>query len=627
MKYIDIVPFAKIPLTQQQIFTYLNKYNYRLKIGQIVEVPLQNSNVRGVIIKIKKKAPIGINYKTINKLLYPYPIFTPKQIKLARLISHYYYSPLGVVFKTMSPPVLKKIKNNLKVINKHTKNNNKKENFLLLKGNKEWRQKEYFKKIKNCLKNNQQVLYLVPELSQITQILDILSSQFPQIKIVEFCGRLSSGKYLENWISVLYDDAQIILGTRQATFAPFNNLGLIILDEEHNPSFKQWDMNPRYHARKVAEFLVKIYKSQLILGAKSPSIHSFYKAKEEKQYSLKIQKNSLSHKVCIVDMRNEIKSGNFSIFSYKLLNVLENILTQNKQAIIFVNRRAFASFVMCRDCGYIIKCPNCSKALLEYSDGRLVCTHCSYKENMPLTCPKCSSVRIKGFGVGTQRVAKEVTKFFPKAQVEIFDRDHLKRKNDVFKIYQKFDTGQIDVLVGTQPVLTFQPFNLSLIAAINIDFMLNFPSWQSRERTFCLLSELINKKYQTIIQTYNPEHKIFELLKSNNYNLFYKNEIKERKLLYYPPFSQLIKLTFSYKNLDVGRNKFKQVKNNLERYIQENKLPVKLIVPNEATISRRSGKYLNAIILKLPTKRMFSKNKLLDLIPGDWTIDVDPDSL
>ncbi len=627
MKYIDIVPFAKIPLTQQQIFTYLNKHNYKLKVGQIIEAPLQNSNVRGVIVKIKKQAPTNINYKPINKLLYPYPLFTSKQIKLARLISHYYYSSLGVVFKTMSPPILKRVKNNLEITSKRTKNNNKKESFLLLKGDKEWRQKEYFKKIKYCLKNNQQILYLVPELSQTTQIADILSTQFPQTKIVEFHGRLSSGKYLENWISVLSGSAQIILGTRQAVFAPFQNLGLIILDEEHNPSFKQWDMNPRYHARKVTEFLVKIYKSQLILGAKSLSIYSSYKTKEEKQYSLKIQKNSLPHKMCIVDMRSEIKNGNFSIFSYKLLNVLENILTQNKQAIIFVNRRAFATFVMCRDCGHIIKCPNCSTALLEYSNGKLACAHCSYKENIPLTCPKCSSVRIKGFGIGTQRVAKEIVNFFPGAQVEIFDQDHLKRKNDIFKIYQKFDTGQIDILVGTQPVLAFQSFNLSLVAAINIDFMLNFPSWQSKERTLCLLSELISKKHETIIQTYNPEHEIFKLLSGDDYNNFYKDEIKERKLLHYPPFSQLIKLTFSYKNLDTGKNKFKQIKDNLVRYIQKNKLPVELIIPNETTVYRRLGKYLNVIILKLPTKRMFSKNKLLDLVPGDWTIDVDPDNL
>ncbi len=645
MPYIDIVPFARIPLTQNQKFTYLAPTENKIKIGQIVETPLHNRNVKGVVVKVSKKLKSNIKAKHINKVVCPEILITRKQIVLARWLSHYYYAPLGIVFKTMAPNIPKRIKG----FNPLSPSLNKtKAERVLIIASQQKREEYYFQKIKYYLKQDKQILYLEPELSLLPGIRDILEENFPQANIVELHGRLSQGEYFKNWISILGGQAQIILGTRQAILAPLVRLGLIIIDNEHNSSYKQWDMNPYYDARRTSEQLSQIHNASLIFGSNAPQISTFYNAKtknwklitqedlpsmfisdipwdkQDKTYN-KNNKPKSNARIRLVDMRSEIRSGNFSIFSYSLTNTLEVILKQKKQAIIFVNRRGLGLFVMCRDCGHIIKCPNCSTALIEYKNGILSCLHCSFKQNMPPTCPQCSSVRIKSFGTGTQKVLAEVKKLFPQAKIAILDQDHIKRKNDISNIYQKFDTNQIDILIGTQLVLNWGSFNLALVAALNIDSLLNFPSWQTREKTYSLLSN-INNSVPLIIQTYNPENKIFQFLLTNNYNAFYQDEIKQRKILDYPPFSQFIKLNFAHSNYNLGQAKFNNLFSRLQTKIQEKKLPVKLIAHSSPTKLERQ-KYIYTIILKLPNKRRFSKNQLLDLVPPGWTIDVDPDTL
>lgn len=633
MSYLSIIPLNKIPLNKPQVYTYTGDENLgNFIIGQVVEIPLGKGNSIGVINNIGlKKINKNIKLKSVKKIFLPYPLLTENQLRIAFWASNYYLNSLGVILKMIIPKIPKKFiplknlekyqyKYNLKKFNDEVKP-------IIIQAGQQERIKYYSKIIRATIKKEKQILFLIPELAMMPQIKDILIEKFKNEKIIEISSELSYGKYFKNYLEIMSGKAKVIIGTRQSIFLPFYNLGLIILEDEHNLSYKQWDMNPRYNAKKIAIKLAKNFGSELIFGSNSPSIDTFHNYINKKFNIIKMTFNY--DKPTVVDMRDEFKGGNFSILSNNLINKLETCLKYNKQAIIFVNRRASSLFIMCRDCGHVLKCPKCSSSLVEYANNKTTCLHCGYNEIKPLLCPKCYSVKIKSFGTGTEKVYIEIKKIFTNANISIIDQDNIKRKNDLYKIYQSFDTGKIDFLIGTQIVLSWNSFNLDTIGIINIDSMINFPDWQANEKSYNIINQIIGNFHDKniIFQTYNPESELFNFDSKYDYKNFYDKEIKFRKSHEYPPFSNFIKLIYKHYNF----NKAKLDSYNLANKIKGVKKIEKLYSitgPNEALVNKVRNKYIFNIILKFKEiNRNTIYNELINIIPNDWTIDVDPENL
>ncbi|HEB01423.1 MAG TPA: primosomal protein N', partial [Candidatus Portnoybacteria bacterium] len=514
MKIVEVIPATKIPLDRAQVYTYYTGLS--LEKGSLVLVPLARRKVPGVVIQIKdleshkleiKKADFKL--KSIYKIISQSPVLTTEQLKLAQWLARYAYVSLGLIIKTILPKIPKRAKPD----------------------------QELFKE-----KNEQQTIILVPEISLIPQaVKKYAKSQ----EITVYHRELGLTKYYQAWQKIISGRAKIIIGPRSAIFAPVKNLEKIIITQEHDPSYKSSEQAPRYDARKVAQKLAQLTRAKLILESPTPSIETYYQASQNK-YQLKVSSLSFPSRLSIVDMKEEIAKGNYSIFSYLCQEAIEKVLRKKQKAILFINRRGTATFIICRDCGYVVKCPLCEVPLvyhiLSYSQkkDKLICHHCNHHQEAPTLCPKCQSHRIKYFGTGTQRVETEVKKLFPSAKVVRLDSD-LPEKIQT-KVIQTWLSQQADVLVGTQMIARIPDLpKISLVGVITADTILHLPDFKASERTFQMISQIVSLGNEAIIQTYNPESSTFQAIAKREAKSFYQKEIQARKALAYPPFSQLVK--------------------------------------------------------------------------------------
>ena len=552
--FADIIPITKMPLNKPQAYTYkCGDLSEQVCIGQLVNIPLQNRTTTGVIASLSEEALPNINYKKISDIIEKHPIINEIDLKLFALTAAYYHASLGLLLKQGLPDFLKRKTrptiSTLENINSQALEKEKPikskggQNPLLIIGALKNRQEHYFKIISEVLLNKQQALFLVPEIMLIPQTLKWLEKTFPQEKIILLHSSLTKTKKWLNWRQAQTGYNSIFLGTRSAVFSSWQNLGAIIMDEEYDLSYKQWDMNPRYDARRVAEYKSKLYNAQLIMGSAAPAVASYFKA--QKKYYNKIVVSSISEKKIeseIIDMRDELHKGNYSILAEQLEEKIKQTLNNQKQVILFVNRRAASTFVMCRDCGLIMRCPNCQKALVEYNNKTLSCTSCSLKMSSPTICPKCHSPKIKGFGLGVEKVEQKIKDIFPATRVARLDT--VASLKDAQKKYQEFERSKIDIIIGTQTALRLISPNLKLVAALNIDSILNFPDWRTDEKAWHILQQIVNRDdgAEAIIQTYNPDNKLLQLIKNPWDNIFYEQELHNRRALNYPPFAQMIKL-------------------------------------------------------------------------------------
>ncbi|MDD2433547.1 MAG: primosomal protein N', partial [Clostridia bacterium] len=413
----------------------------------------------------------------------------------------------------------------------------------------------YLRVMEEVLKKGKQVLYLVPEISLTPQIVSLLVEVFGE-KVAILHSALSAGERYEQWIKIRDGQARVVLGPRSAVFAPFTALGLIIIDEEHENTYKQNEPDPRYDARRVAEKLVELWGATLIMGSATPSLRSFYLAKKG-EYSLL----QLPHRVAsrplpaieIVDLKEELRTGNRSIFSKKLLESLQRVLTEGEQAILFMNRRGFHTYVMCRECGKPLTCPHCSITLIyHHAQGRLVCHYCHYQRPIPRNCAYCGSSYVRYYGTGTERVAAEFANFFPGVPFLRMDTDTTQRKDSHMQILKEFQEGRAQVLIGTQMIAKGLDFpEVTLVGIVNPDFLLNMPDYQAGERAYQLMTQVAGragrgeKSGQVIIQTYDAEHYLFSSVVRQNYEEFFQQEIANRKILQYPPFLYLARIMVS----------------------------------------------------------------------------------
>ena len=405
----------------------------------------------------------------------------------------------------------------------------------------------YMQAMASVLDQGKRVIVLVPEISLTPQTVSRFVGRFGS-RVAVLHSNLSDGERYDQWQQIKSGDADIVVGPRSAVFAPFLNLGLIVIDEEHETSYKQDTAHPFYHARDVAVKRSELVGCPLILGSATPSLESFYHA-QQGEYTLLRLPSRVSNiempPVEIVDMREELKRGNRTIFSTALRTAIEERLAKKEQIILFLNRRGFSTHVFCRTCGYVERCNHCSISLtFHFHTKRMGCRHCGYERPTPQVCPECGSVYIRYFGLGTEQVEQEVVKAFPEARVRRMDADSTTRKNAHQQILDAFKADEIDILVGTQMIAKGLDFpNVTLVGVISADTALNLPDFRAGERAFNLLTQVAGRSGRSeaggnvVVQTYMPEHYSIQAAEGHDYLRFYREEIGYREALLYPPLS------------------------------------------------------------------------------------------
>ena len=476
----------------------------------------------------------------------------------------------------------------------------------------------YMQLIQVALDQGKSSIMLVPEISLTPQTIDRFLARFGK-NIAVLHSKLSQGERFDEWMKIKNGEAQIVVGARSAIFAPVINLGLIIIDEEHDSSYKS-EMTPRYNAKDLANYMAKQNSIPLVLGSATPEISTFYYAKQSKLdgtkksnksnkyinlYTLtKRANNAVLPESKIVDMRVELAQGNKSMLSKDLQQAIEHNLQAKEQTILFLNRRGFSTFIMCRDCGFVANCPNCNISLTYHKySNTLKCHYCGHEEPVMTICPSCQSTKIKYFGTGTQKLEEEINKLYPQATTIRMDLDTVTAKNSHEEILNKFKNDKIDILIGTQMIAKGHDFpNVTLVGVISSDGQLNLGDYNSTEKAFQTLVQVSGRSGRgsipgkVIIQTYNPDHYAITLAQKQNYIEFYNTEINFRKMLKYPPFCDIILIRFNGKSL----NEIIRISNKIYTILNkifENTDTI-MFKPVPAPVDKIKGNYRWRIIIK-----------------------------
>lgn len=501
----------------------------------------------------------------------------------------------------------------------------------------------YLRALGRVLREGRQAIVLVPEIALTAQVVQRFAARFPGRIAVQHSG-LSPGERYDQWRRIRDGKVDVVIGARSAIFAPLPRLGLIVVDEEHDPSYKQDDRPPRYHAREVALALARLTGSTVVLGSATPSCESYWRAQRgtfrllELPERIRVREGPGGTRIAltetslprvrVVDMREELRAGNRSIFSRDLQRALREVLQAGEQAILYLNRRGTATFVMCRACGHVVRCPQCDVALVYHSDsGTLLCHRCGRRAAPPSLCPACHSATIRYFGAGTERVVAEVLAFFPNARVLRWDRDATRDLRGYQETLEAFASRNADVLVGTQMVAKGLDLpHVALVGVVSADTGLDLPDLRAAERTFQLLTQVVGRAGRraerglAIIQTYHPDHYAIQAAARQDYRGFFRQEIAYRQRHGYPPLRQLAVLTYAHPDEGSCRQEATRLAACLRRRA-EAAGHATLIGPAPAFVPRVRGRYRWQLLLLAP--RVHPLLAGLELGPG-WTVDVDP---
>lgn len=462
----------------------------------------------------------------------------------------------------------------------------------------------YLQSIDAALKKGKQAIMLVPEISLTPMMVERFKGRFGS-KVAVLHSGLSQGEKYDEWRKIQRKEVEVVVGARSAIFAPFKNLGIIVIDEEHESSYKQED-NPRYHARDVAIFRGNYHRCPVIMGSATPTLESFARAKKG-NYQLLTLRERINNRpmptVDIIDMREELRTGNRSMFSTSLLEQLKNRLEKKEQSVLFLNRRGFSTFVMCRNCGFTINCPHCEISLTYHKrEHELKCHYCGFIRPMPQTCPECSSEHIRFFGTGTQKVEEELAKVLPEASVIRMDVDTTRRKGAHEQLLKAFGDKKADILLGTQMIAKGLDFpDVTLVGVLAADSMLHIPDFRSAEKTFQLLTQVSGragrheKKGEVIIQSYTPEHYSILFASQHDFDSFYAKEMILRKKQSYPPFYYLSLVTVSHQDLMTVVNVTEKIANYLQEHISKQSI---VLGPVSSPIARIKNRYRYQCMIK-----------------------------
>lgn len=662
MSYAEVTLSLKVGKNSSLTYQVPSEMEHELEIGAIVKIPLRNKTTVGIVTK-RHEHPLDFETKAILEIKNHAGNLKPWQIELAQWIADYYMAPLYKVLKLMIPkgawklnpkiprkltkknigiktteiaeskPVEKQLTEDQVEVIKGILNSNKKEFFIHgITGS--GKTEIYLRLAQETIRKGQKVILLVPEISLTPQLIQYFRSDFgAELAVVH--SRLSPGKREREWWRIQKSEAKLVIGSRSALFAPVKNLGMIIVDEEHEWSYKQ-DQNPRYHARDVAFKMSTLTGCKVVLGSATPSLESYHALKTEKIKGFRLQhrvhpdqKLPIIH---MVDLREELRAGNFSIFSDLLIEKLKTTIAQNKQAILFLNRRGHASALTCRECGKTAGCRDCDVSLTYHRFGngleRLICHYCGFTEKVPTCCPNCKGMAIKTVGIGTQQIESELQKRFPTLRILRADKDTTRTKDSFKTLYHAFKAGKADVLIGTQMIGKGLDLpNVTLVGVILADVGLHLPDFRATERNFQLMTQVAGRAGraehpgEVVIQTYNPEHSSLKYASTHDTIGFCEKELLHRQELSYPPFKKIIKLT--HKHID-------QKICSISAQTLTEKL--KIIADKEyeitcapAVIPRQYNKYHWHVFLSGSNPQEILKKHLKkEPLDEHWSIDVDP---
>lgn len=475
----------------------------------------------------------------------------------------------------------------------------------------------YVKLIDEALDKGKQVLYLLPEIALTTQLIDRLSKHFGN-RIVVFHSRYSMQERVEAWNRVLRSpgDPILVIGARSALFIPFSNLGLVVVDEEHETTFKQQDPAPRYHARDAAIVLAGLHKAQVLLGSATPSIESYHNAMKGKYGYSRMDRrygDVLLPEMELVDLKEHYRKKRMKgHFTERLYLEMEATLKEKEQVILFQNRRGFAPIVECQSCGHSQQCSNCDVSLTYHRHlKQLRCHYCGFHQGLPLTCPACGNPTLDTKGLGTEQIEAEVKELFPEAKVARMDLDTTRGKHGFSRIISSFEQGEIDVLVGTQMVTKGLDFrNVGLVGIMNADTLLNYPDFRAHERSFQLLTQVAGragrtaKRGRVLIQTYNPFHQILQQVTTGDYDGMYREQIYEREQFKYPPAIRIIRITFKHRNYEQLNEAAAWFAEVLRQRFKSG-----VLGPEFPPVARVRNQYIKHVLLKIPQGQQLAATK------------------
>ena len=652
-------------------FSYLipDEFKDKIKIGQALSVPFgPKRKVKGYLVGFSNYLEEGIKAKYIDDILESEPLFDINYLRLLEWVANYYFCDIATVLKTALPQ---------KFFEKNVKNYRKpkKENIALIEDKRlehklspeqqkvyeeikhvnaqnsllygitgSGKTEVYFKLIEDTIKENKNVLFLAPEIALVSQLTMRTISRFGTDSVAIWHSSISEAEKYKVWQKLKNNEIKILFGARSAVFAPISNLGLIIIDEEHDTSYKQTMPNPRYHAKLVARKLAQLYGAKIISGSATPDIGSFWEAQNTNSlFELKNRYNNAKlPDVSIIDMKSERQDGNLGIFSRTLIEKTKQTVERGEQVIFLINRRGFSTYTQCMECGEVLECKKCAIPLIYHSQtNSWRCHYCGYETKIA-KCEKCGSEELENFGTGSQRVEEIAKKIFEDLRIARLDSDSLNKKNEHIEILQKFQQGQIDILIGTQMIAKgLDNPNVTLVGVINADLSFNLPDYRSSERGFSLLTQVAGRsgrgehKGKVIFQTYNPDNLFLQKAKEQDYLSFFEKEKELRQEYDYPPYSKLIRIIISSSENYMAEHAGVEIALHLENYIKKLSLDERIITlgPVPCVIGKIRGEYRYNILIKnkleqkghdivLGFLRRISLNNNIKM-----TVDVDPSDI
>lgn len=614
-----------------------------VEVGKRVWVSFGNRRLVGYIIDLAKDSDFE-DAKDIQSFIDEHPVLDKKMLELTKWVSQRYMCSWGQAIASALPGGLRRGKTKMetraelaeeyiteKSFDQHPTlhqskalteilNSLEKKDFrvFLLHGiTGSGKTEVYLQAIKKLREKGRSSIVLVPEIALTPQTAERFKARFGEDVFV-FHSRMLDSQRFQLWHKIRSKEKAIVVGARSAVFSPVKNLGLIVIDEEHENTYKQEDV-PRYNTRDVATHRAGLEGACVILGSATPSIESFYLA-QKKEFELltlpeRIEKKVLP-RVNVIDMRQQKRrKRTLRVFSVILEEEIRSALERKEQVILFLNRRGYSTFVHCPKCGYAVSCRKCSVTLTFHKQsGQLHCHYCNYKVSPPSVCPKCKSSYIEYFGIGTQRIENEAARLFPGARIARMDTDATSKRGSHKQILNSFKKGEIDILIGTQMIAKGLDFpNVTLVGVISADVSLNLPDFRSSERTFGLLTQVAGRagrgkaKGKVIIQTYSPEHYAIESASKHDYERFYKTEIENRKSACFPPFVNLVSITLRGKKQEKVRDAIVELKNLISSK-KENGV-VEILGPAPCVVEKMRGQYRWNMVLR--SKKVDDSIKIL----------------
>ncbi|OIP22485.1 primosomal protein N' [bacterium CG2_30_33_46] len=579
--YAKILPFT---YTDALSYKIPNELTEIIKIGQVVEIPLGDRAIKGIVLGLTNNQP-AFKTKKIIYIINPTPLFTEKQIALAKWVSYFYFSSLYQVIKNMNIKNLEKHLSEIRI-----KPNYNKQSLIRQTGKKyilytydDKKISFYLKAISKCIKNNKQALLIFPDNISLENFSKIISEK--RLKTATLTSKLNKKEKSKEWLKIRNDEVDLIIGTRTAIFSPFQNLGLIIIDKEYEDGHKQ-EKTPRYKINEIAEYLQKITRCNLILQTDIQTLENFYRNKNGYK-NIKSGFIAKKPEIIILDIR-----GNREFIDTKIEQLIQKNFKSGKKNVFFLNRKGKDTVIMCPDCNFTFTCPSCNIPLTS-TEQFLLCNHCGFKKEIPIMCSNCGSKIIKRSGIGTEKLEIKLKAQFPKAK--ILRVDERNKKN--------FDNNKIknaDIIVGTQMIKMIDFKKVGLLIFFSVDSILNLPTYQAEEKAQKIIDSLISKINQdtkVIIRTANTENPLINVIKKQNYFSFFENKLKNLKDLHYPPFCDLIQIIFRGNDDKKINKQIREIKEHLKKY--------EIIGPFSSYISDKNGKSRKVIIVKTEKNKVF----------------------